>query len=308
MTGREWSRDGVRLIHGDCLEVLPTLEAGSVDAIISDPPYPEIDRSYGRMTEAEWWSMMMGVCRESRRILKPTGSAMFVLQPNSAKVGSMRGWLWRFMAWACDEWNMVQDAWWWNHSTPPCGGATTHGMMRGSLKACVWLGPADCYRDQSSVLGPTSAKHRTRIEKYAGVARSGTVRFPSGGNSMDYARAAQASLRRGGTTPFNVIQLGFESGPDLAASHGHGAGTPMNLADWWVRYLCPPGGTVLDPFSGSGTIPLSAAALGRKATGIERDPGYFETGVNRFERPHAPRPRRRIEAEPTDYLWEVGTS
>ena len=29
----------VRLIHGDCLEILPTLEAGSVDAVITDPPY-----------------------------------------------------------------------------------------------------------------------------------------------------------------------------------------------------------------------------------------------------------------------------
>lgn len=28
-----------RLIHGDCLDVLPTLEAGSVDAVITDPPY-----------------------------------------------------------------------------------------------------------------------------------------------------------------------------------------------------------------------------------------------------------------------------
>ena len=29
-----------RLIHGDCLEVMPTLDSGSVDAVITDPPYP----------------------------------------------------------------------------------------------------------------------------------------------------------------------------------------------------------------------------------------------------------------------------
>ncbi len=34
------SPDGtIRLICGDCLEVLPTLEAGSVDAVVTDPPY-----------------------------------------------------------------------------------------------------------------------------------------------------------------------------------------------------------------------------------------------------------------------------
>jgi len=38
---REWVSDcgTVRLICGDCLEVLPTLEAGSVDAVVTDPPY-----------------------------------------------------------------------------------------------------------------------------------------------------------------------------------------------------------------------------------------------------------------------------
>jgi site-specific DNA-methyltransferase (adenine-specific) len=28
-----------QLIHGDCLDVLPTLDAGSIDAVITDPPY-----------------------------------------------------------------------------------------------------------------------------------------------------------------------------------------------------------------------------------------------------------------------------
>ena len=29
----------VELILGNCLDILPTLEAGSVDAVITDPPY-----------------------------------------------------------------------------------------------------------------------------------------------------------------------------------------------------------------------------------------------------------------------------
>lgn len=30
----------ITLYHGDCLKILPTLEAGSVDAVVTDPPYP----------------------------------------------------------------------------------------------------------------------------------------------------------------------------------------------------------------------------------------------------------------------------
>jgi DNA modification methylase len=34
-----WQSGDVTLYHGDCLEVLPTLAAGSVDAVVTDPPY-----------------------------------------------------------------------------------------------------------------------------------------------------------------------------------------------------------------------------------------------------------------------------
>ena len=34
-----WTSDDVKLYHGDCLEILPTLEDGSVDAVVTDPPY-----------------------------------------------------------------------------------------------------------------------------------------------------------------------------------------------------------------------------------------------------------------------------
>ena len=32
-------KDGITLIHGDCRDVLPLLEAGSVDLLLTDPPY-----------------------------------------------------------------------------------------------------------------------------------------------------------------------------------------------------------------------------------------------------------------------------
>ena len=139
--------------HGDCLEWLTTLPDKSVDAVVSDPPDPEISRDYGRLTEGEWHTLMRGVVEQSRRVLKPHGSAVFILQPNSERVGRMRPWLWEFMAWTAREWNMVQDAWWWNTSAPP----TVHvhrknGLMRPSVKACVWLGEPDCLRNQDAVL------------------------------------------------------------------------------------------------------------------------------------------------------------
>ena len=34
-----YSRAGITIVHGDCLAVMPTMPAGSVDFILTDPPY-----------------------------------------------------------------------------------------------------------------------------------------------------------------------------------------------------------------------------------------------------------------------------
>jgi len=257
----------VQLYHGDCLDILPTLEAGSVDAVITDPPYPHIKRKYGYWTTEEWWALIVeGVIPQVRRILKPSGSAVFILQPNSEHVGQLRGWLWEFMAWICREWNMVQDVWWWNSSFPP----TVHcnrkyQLMRPSLKALVWAGSPDCYRKQQEILWAESARS-------AHLRAFGSYFKSVSGHNIDQKRAANVALERGGSTPFNVIPL-----PNSDGTATHGASTPIALVDWWVRYICPPGGTVLDPFVGNGTMMLAAIQNGCNGIGIDIVLDYVKT-------------------------------
>ena len=268
----------VTLHQGDCLEFMRSIEPSSVDAVITDPPYPEINRPYGRMTEVEWHAMMRGVVAECRRVLKPSGSAVFILQPNSERVGRMRPWLWEFMAWSAREWNQVQDAWWWNYTAPPTAHCNrTYGLMRPSLKAAVWLGGEDCYRNQAEVLWSESDSNA--------AARNGdrALRRHPSGHTMRRQRCGEAAVERGGVTPFNVLPIANANSVSSAGSHGHGAGTPLLLADWWTRYICPPGGVVLDPFLGSGTMGMAAVANGCEFVGCELDPGYFDIARRRIE-------------------------
>lgn len=269
----------ISLHQGDCLEIMPTIPAQSVDAVITDPPYPCIKRDYGMMTEAEWWDMMMGVCAETRRILKPTGSAVFILQPNSRKVGSMRGWLWEFMAWVCREWNMVQDVWWWNIAALPGGVSAprSRGLLRQSAKACVWAGCDTCHRNQDAVLIDES-DHNKANRLYTRWLRQ---ERPSG-NGINGAQAALVSKERGGSTPFNVLPVANTNSTSSAGSNDHGAGTPPELARWWIRYIVPPGGVVCDPFMGSGTMGLAAIGYGCRFIGIENMPKHFETAQRRI--------------------------
>jgi DNA modification methylase len=63
--------DMLKLFHGDCLKVLPTLEENSVDSIVTDPPY-ELG-FMGKKWDATGIAFNVDVWREAYRVLKPGG-------------------------------------------------------------------------------------------------------------------------------------------------------------------------------------------------------------------------------------------
>ena len=103
------------------------------------------------------------------------------------------------------------------------------------------------------------------------------------------------SAERGGVTPFNVLPFANANSSSGAGVLGHGAGTPLKLADWWVRYICPPGGTVCDPFNGVGTMTLAALQNGCNGIGIERVPKYHEIAQKRIKAAQAERVQLEME-------------
>ncbi len=76
-----------------------------------------------------------------------------------------------------------------------------------------------------------------------------------------------------------------DGGPRLMRSvfyarscHGsaiHPTQKPVEVLKPLIEFSCPPGGTVLDPFMGSGSTGEACRQLGRKFIGIEADPVYF---------------------------------
>ena len=57
---------------------------------------------------------------------------------------------------------------------------------------------------------------------------------------------------------------------------------------WLVRLVTPPGGTVLDPFAGSGSTLVAATIEGFEAVGIEQEPDYLAIIADRLSQPIAP--------------------
>ena len=70
----------IELIHGDCLEEMPKIEDGSIDLILTDPPYGT--------TQCKWDSVIdLGLMWEQlKRIIKPNGAIVILSQTPFDKI------------------------------------------------------------------------------------------------------------------------------------------------------------------------------------------------------------------------------
>lgn len=92
-----------------------------------------------------------------------------------------------------------------------------------------------------------------------------------------------------------------------ARANIHPTVKPTDLMRWLVRLVTPPGGIVLDPFTGSGSTGKAAALEGMRFVGVERDAGYADIARARIahaydfgttlKRKKASRPKRSAKAE-----------
>ena len=66
----------------------------------------------------------------------------------------------------------------------------------------------------------------------------------------------------------------------------HPTQKPLGVMQWCIEHLPPNATTILDPFMGSGTTGVACVKLGRKFTGIELEPKYFDIACKRIEEAH----------------------
>jgi DNA modification methylase len=65
--------------------------------------------------------------------------------------------------------------------------------------------------------------------------------------------------------------------------NNHPTVKPIELMKYLIKLITPPGGTVLDPFNGSGSTGCAAVELGYEYIGCELDPAYVAIAQKRIE-------------------------
>lgn len=305
MTGRvPYYRDEqVTLLLGDALEQLRTLPDGSVDCIVTSPPYYGL-RDYGTVGQygleaspAEYVETMRSLFAEARRVLADDGTLWLNLG-DSYSAGGQGG----------NRGGKLDGGPHLNRVPSPTrvpGFAPKNLLMIPERTAIAlqddgWILRNRIIWHKPNAM-PESVADRLsqRYEPLFLLTKGQRYHF-----DLDAIREPHAAPeRKAGARAFRARDLnhqrtatGVYSGPDDRGRNpgdvwqiatrpypaAHFAVFPIDLPLRCIKAGCRPGGTVLDPFSGSGTTGAAARQLGRKYVGIDLNPAYHDLAKERF--------------------------
>lgn len=256
--------------HGDCIEVMRAMPAESVDAIVTSPPYAEQRKStYGGIPEAEYPAWTVAWMAEVWRVLKPNGSVLINIRPH-IKNGQISDYTLRTRLALRDAgWNEIDELIWHKTNAMPTGSPR---KPRRSWESLHWFAKHGQPYSDAKANGKPSTR-TTDVHKYGQHTRNADWTHYDGGSGKtpEISRCQDVvSLSKG------------------AASLGHPAPFPVELAEWMARLICPAGGTILDPFSGSASTGVAAMRNGWRYIGIDAVEEYVEMSRERLAKEAEP--------------------
>jgi len=144
--------------------------------------------------------------------------------------------------------------------------------------------PANVLHDGSDEVEAAFAAFGTKTSGKGAVKRASGAGYQPNALGQESRAAGTEMISYGDSgSPSRFFYSGKATAADRAGSH-HPTCKPIALMRWLVRLVTPPGGTVLDPFAGSGTTGAAAMAENRACVLIEQDPQYCQDIRERFRR------------------------
>jgi site-specific DNA-methyltransferase (cytosine-N4-specific) len=253
---------GSALLEGDARSVLAGLPDGIAQTVVTSPPYWSL-RDYGITGQLglepnvhDFLEALADVFDEVKRVLRPDGTLW--LNIGDSYTSGNRGWR------APDKKNVARAM----GSRPP----TPEGLKPKDLIGVPWrlafvLQERGWYLRSDIVWNKPNAQPESVTDR---PTRSHEMLFLLS-RSEKYLYDVDAVRGPNGRRLRSVWELNTQ--PSREAG-GHFATFPESLAERCIQIASRPGDLVLDPFAGSGTTLVSAAALGRRYLGIELNPEY----------------------------------
>ena len=304
------------ILCGDALDLLRTLPSESVHTCVTSPPYYG-QRDYGvdgqigcEETLEAYIEKLVMVFREVRRVLCPTGTLWLnvgdtyatgtragrqqspnpgvganrpeaqngtrrIGNPTGCKTKDLVGVPWLLaLTLRADGWFLRQDIIWQKPNAMP---ESVKDRCTKSHEYIFLMSKAERYYfDAAAISEPvTSSKGNAKTFRGGRVYTGGR----SHDNSAQVERESHGNQenqtgRRNKRDVWSISTKGYAG--------AHFATFPEKLVEPCVLAGCPVGGTVLDPFAGSGTTGVVAKRLGRGFVGCEISPTYAKMAEERI--------------------------
>ena len=221
----------IRLEHGDCLELMKTIESNSVSMVFTDLPYGTTNCKWDSLIDLEsWW-------KEVNRICKPNAAVVLTAQTPFDKVLG-----------ASNLKNLKYE--WIIEKTSATGHLNAKICpMKAHENVLVFYKKPPTYNPQ---------KTTGHIRKTSKTGK----KYNSECYGNESAKTDYDSTER---YPRSVLEFKW----DKQKSNHHSTQKPIELGRYMIRTYTNPGDTILDTCMGSGPFVLSAVELGRNIIGFD---------------------------------------
>lgn len=245
-----------RIIKGDSLEIIRGMENSSLDLIITSPPY-NIGKEYERKIDIEQYKgWIHDYVKEFYRLIKDTGSIVFQVG-NFVEKGKVYPLDCLLFDLFIKEGFMPRNRIVWHFG---------HGMhcknrFSGRHETLMWFTKTDNYKfNLDTVRVPQKYPNK---KAYKGEKKGQLSGNPLGKNPSDVWEISNVKNNHPEKTD-------------------HPCQFPVELVSRCIKSMTDKGDVVMDPFVGSGTVPVSAIQEERNWIGIEKDERYCQIAEQRI--------------------------
>lgn len=296
------------LIHGDASEQVRTLDAGSVQTVVTSPPYFKLrdygeDGQYGaEATVGEFVERLVALFREIRRVLADDGTVWLNLGDSYASGGmsnpSSKSTLGGGKDRGAGNYSITRRT----LDAPPKNLLGIPWRVALALQADGWILRSDIIWRKPNAMPESVTDRPTKAHEYLFLLTkspryyydAAAIKVPAvkgaAGSRFDTGKTASHMLGRASTAAraddglVNIRTVW--SVPTIPFRGAHFAVYPPELIRPCIRAGSAPGDVVLDPFSGSGTTGMVALQEGRKYVGIDLNSDYLDLSLRtRFQLP-----------------------
>lgn len=234
----------IKLMRGDCLEKMQDIESGSVDMVLTDPPYGTTACAWDSDIPLEpMWGQL-------KRIIKPNGAiALFGSEPFSSHLRLS---------------NLKQYKYDWVYVKSQAQNFLNAKKQPLRNNECISI----FYRKQCNY-NPIKTKGLPYKTKDGRKSKSVS-------NDKNITNGGHLTINSGDRYPLSVMEkIAQETGV-------HPTQKPVALMEYLIKTYTNESETVLDFTMGSGTTGVACVNLNRKFIGIEMDDKYFGIATQRI--------------------------